>query len=840
MVSLLRKKEDIMATKTFEELKQLAIQIRDEKTNKQNTATRIGTQMLEHLEKLEQDYYDKTATDEELKQRDEKLSELSSELSLELNKEFLPDDDFIDNYYLTEIDGEPISNNEFRYKILEIEKDGELSVKGIGGNSVNLLYLYRENRLIFKYNMKESEGYIKVHVKRRDKVIINDKKSDFRCYICENPLVSSVVNYIDINQKKIESNFTDITGEITWYHGVIYADGNINYSNDNACFSNVINVKNNTKYSIINKYGYRIFYCEIENDKIKNRIEILDNTVVTKLNKIILVVISDNVINRNDTGVCICNLLQNNEDFDDVIYNGKLDFYIHKFFTVNLDYKIDLCVYKLEIGDFFCFKGETKTTERTSHFLKLNPDSHYEVKTVGGETFNPILLLDKNCKVIQTYNTTNNEYFTQEFNNKYAYYAIIVSTTNKDFYVKETEAYTNKERYISTSTAVNFSFYNLYFKSKCLDFSAYSWWTSPHAVHYTSDDIDITAVAVTDYWGYLSIALRNNKTGEWQIDNVYSTIEDDHNGPACVIINDKLYVFYSTGHAVRENIKLTVFTNLNDLRIKEEYEYITGDGNLTTYAQVKETNNYFFVFFRVTEGESGWWYCKINKSNLSEYTIIKSTDAHYILFSDTTTENIIRMMMYAHPKSSTNSIRQVFFNLDTEKIIDNEGEELGDFSYLSSAYNSSDSIISVNTSNGEKNNIRLLDVAVTDIDTLVFTYAMFTLAADDGVYFLYKDNESIMLCESGAPFYIASSYLPGATINPYDADIVYVALEKNGYKYLMSIDTITNKKKIIDKSSSWLLRPVFVKNSNELIYQIGSYIQDSFAGCKLYIKSIAP
>lgn len=68
-----------MATKTFEELKQLAIQIRDEKTNKQNTATRIGTQMLEHLDKLEQDYYDKTATDEELKERDEKLTELESQ-----------------------------------------------------------------------------------------------------------------------------------------------------------------------------------------------------------------------------------------------------------------------------------------------------------------------------------------------------------------------------------------------------------------------------------------------------------------------------------------------------------------------------------------------------------------------------------------------------------------------------------------------------------------------------------------------------------------------------------------------------------------------------------------
>lgn len=70
-----------MATKTFEELKQLAIQIRDEKTNKQNTATRIGTQMLEHLDKLEQDYYDKTATDEELKERDEKLTELESKIN---------------------------------------------------------------------------------------------------------------------------------------------------------------------------------------------------------------------------------------------------------------------------------------------------------------------------------------------------------------------------------------------------------------------------------------------------------------------------------------------------------------------------------------------------------------------------------------------------------------------------------------------------------------------------------------------------------------------------------------------------------------------------------------
>lgn len=69
-----------MATKTFEELKQLAIQIRDEKTNKQNTATRVGTAMLEHINKLEQDYYAKNQTDEELKERDDKLTELGYNL----------------------------------------------------------------------------------------------------------------------------------------------------------------------------------------------------------------------------------------------------------------------------------------------------------------------------------------------------------------------------------------------------------------------------------------------------------------------------------------------------------------------------------------------------------------------------------------------------------------------------------------------------------------------------------------------------------------------------------------------------------------------------------------
>lgn len=157
MVSLLRKKEDIMATKTFEELKQLAIQIRDEKTNKQNTATRIGTQMLEHLNKLEQDYYDKTATDEELKQRDEKLSELSSNQE---NFFFTYQSDYISGYIDngTLSAGEavnltPVDDNRFRCVTIDVEYGKIYGIKGIASGGKTKLYslLDKDNKLISGY-----------------------------------------------------------------------------------------------------------------------------------------------------------------------------------------------------------------------------------------------------------------------------------------------------------------------------------------------------------------------------------------------------------------------------------------------------------------------------------------------------------------------------------------------------------------------------------------------------------------------------------------------------------------------------------------------------------------
>lgn len=149
-----------MATKTFDELKQLAIQIRDEKTNKQNTANRVGTAMLEGINKLEQDYYDKTAADKELKKRDDKLIEL----------ETVPLNDLISNQQTLNLNiGE--KDELFILSVLSnryINKDGVISetsaslwcsdyiqlddgyiymIEALGGNSNNpSLVLYDKNK----------------------------------------------------------------------------------------------------------------------------------------------------------------------------------------------------------------------------------------------------------------------------------------------------------------------------------------------------------------------------------------------------------------------------------------------------------------------------------------------------------------------------------------------------------------------------------------------------------------------------------------------------------------------------------------------------------------------
>lgn len=196
-----------MATKTFEELKQLAIQIRDEKTNKQNTATRIGTQMLEHLDKLEQDYYDKTATDEKFTEIEKKL--IFSQEAIRIS------DYTIDNYVWNVSNGEFVYNDIFKCtQKIKINSDLLLSFN----NSVYRLILWKNDGFDYLSDINT----ISVDSKIYKYISFNFKKTDdVTCVIHNN------IEYYNQSHKKDYDSYSDEVESDCVESGYIDYNGNV-------------------------------------------------------------------------------------------------------------------------------------------------------------------------------------------------------------------------------------------------------------------------------------------------------------------------------------------------------------------------------------------------------------------------------------------------------------------------------------------------------------------------------------------------------------------------------------------------------------------------------------
>lgn len=164
-----------MATKTFEELKQLAIQIRDEKTNKQNTATRIGTQMLEHLDKLEQDYYDKTATDEKFTELDDKNKALTIQNQLVGN--VLTSDFDKDNYDSYTYNSSPLGTGRFiGQKIIRSSITNSLLINSVSAAKSQIIIVNSNYEILYNnyHDLQKGINYIELN---------QDVAVDNNCYI---------------------------------------------------------------------------------------------------------------------------------------------------------------------------------------------------------------------------------------------------------------------------------------------------------------------------------------------------------------------------------------------------------------------------------------------------------------------------------------------------------------------------------------------------------------------------------------------------------------------------------------------------------------------------------
>ena len=234
-----------MATKTFEELKQLAIQIRDEKTNKQNTATRVGTAMLEHINKLEQDYYDKAQTDEELKERDDKLTELEGIIKLtDKSRNIYITDDYINTTIRFEKgvlkDDGTVDSNQIQYKTTELtESTGhgtfvQTNFNGsYSGNYINLGIYNSDEKLIYAQLLcGETCIFVPKGYKFRVTTGINDniKTADRYNYISTLYGLSSRLLFLSEvidTAKNIYLDDNYINAEIEFETGALKKDGTV-------------------------------------------------------------------------------------------------------------------------------------------------------------------------------------------------------------------------------------------------------------------------------------------------------------------------------------------------------------------------------------------------------------------------------------------------------------------------------------------------------------------------------------------------------------------------------------------------------------------------------------
>ena len=282
-----------MATKTFEELKQLAIQIRDEKTNKQNTATRVGTAMLEHINKLEQDYYDKTQTDEELKERDDKLTELLSNV---ININYTNKEDNNGIYHLNGKYSELTGYNVYTYDILP-NTILSIHIKQLGALSNNWAVAALYDGDAFIETILRGDGTTKIfdaiaYTKNATKLkIMCQPYSMDNKYVFINSLGINAYNFIDeqlgdslyktVAQKTISANINELKrfnvnykllsdyslitdkGAITIQGDIVFNDdwgGNVYEVEINTpC---ILNLSIDSTYTYTNWYSYASIYEE--------------------------------------------------------------------------------------------------------------------------------------------------------------------------------------------------------------------------------------------------------------------------------------------------------------------------------------------------------------------------------------------------------------------------------------------------------------------------------------------------------------------------------------------------------------------------------------------------
>lgn len=342
-------------------------------------------------------------------------------------------------------------------------------------------------------------------------------------------------------------------------------------------------------------------------------------------------------------------------------------------------------------------------------------------------------------------------------------------------------------------------------------------------------------------WGWTD---SNGKFGVGCYDERTKTIErkeigdvaavDMHNNPAVIELADgKIGVASCHGHNNYSKVWVYISSAAGSISNFETPVEIDGWFGRTSYSQLHYIDGVYYLFVRTYDyGNTNEWHWQVSTSEdfvnwSTPISVIKANTQYYCRFVKVkNNDSVLRIVMYANPDRTEVEIRLGYFDTETGNLYSGSYDSENIVGNINNTvpYFTDYEIIVSRPANGKQ---RLFDVAVTDINNVVISYARWT-TQNDSIYYYYKNGTSIKICDGGDAYLYPRAQLGDRFLD--DSNIV-VARNQDGIDYVELYRIINNIPIMISRIDSVgngnehvrLNMPMFDEDGQYLFYAKGVF-----------------
>ena len=277
----------------------------------------------------------------------------------------------------------------------------------------------------------------------------------------------------------------------------------------------------------------------------------------------------------------------------------------------------------------------------------------------------------------------------------------------------------------------------------------WSWWYYPQVISFNR-------IRNKLYWGYTAhdgytgIAEYDFDTGKVVKNNLKKSDVDDHNGLALYVFDEGTIICaYAGGHNTDKKMHIRISTTPECVERFDD-EIVLDSSGYTSYGQFIYYNGTLYLFYRVNNNNWAYRYSSDNgKTWTNEIILITASFQYYCRFMPTTTDGVIRIVMYSNPDGGDANIRQGFMHLSNGSVYNSDNSTA-----LGSAnipYSNFTIIIPVETGKVQ----RMFDVAITSVSAPLILFCTFSLNSNnDSVYKIYDSGTITTLVNGGEALWI--------------------------------------------------------------------------------------